>query len=162
MWWLTKAKTELKREHWTKRWNWSGRRKLVLRASCTHGRIAQSVRALVVLKSPSVVNSIYIYIYINIYIYIYIYITILKRNDGQSKCVMTLKKESKKQCKKEKYVKNWTSSITYKKANVSFSVSVCQVYLCETCHQHLYKKENPCQAVSNKITLHYTPVELKD
>ena len=101
MWWLTKAKTELKREHWTKRWNWSGRRKLVLRASCTHGRIAQSVRALVVLKSPSVVNSIYIYIYKYIYIYIYIYITILKRNDGQSKCVMTIKKNPKSNVKKK-------------------------------------------------------------
>ena len=161
MWWLTKAKTELKREHWTKRWNWSGRRKLVLRASCTHGRIAQSVRALVVLKSPSVVNSIYIYIYKYIYIYIYIHNDLEKKWRAVKMCYDN-KKESKKQCKKEKYVKNWTSSITYKKANVSFSVSVYQVYLCETCHKHLYKKENPCQAVSNKVTLHYTPVELKD
>ena len=42
---LTKAKTEMKREHWTKRWNWSSCTKLALRASWTHGLIAQSVRA---------------------------------------------------------------------------------------------------------------------
>ena len=45
MWRLTKAKTEMKREHWTKIWNWSSCTKLALRASWTHGLIAQSVRA---------------------------------------------------------------------------------------------------------------------
>ena len=43
--WLTKAETEMKREHWTKRWNWSSCTKLWLRVSWTHGLIAQSVRA---------------------------------------------------------------------------------------------------------------------
>ena len=45
MWWLTKEKTKIKREHWTKRWNWSSCTKLALRASWIHGLIAQSVRA---------------------------------------------------------------------------------------------------------------------
>ena len=31
------AKTETKREHWTKRWNWSTCTKLALRVSWTHG-----------------------------------------------------------------------------------------------------------------------------
>ena len=39
MWRLTKAKTEMKCEHWTKRWNWSSYTKLALRASWTHGLI---------------------------------------------------------------------------------------------------------------------------
>ena len=87
-WGLTKAKTEMKREHWTKRWNWSSCTKLALRANWTHGLIAQSVRApernsVVVVqiplrptsKNPSVVN-IYIYIYIYRYRYIHAYIYI--------------------------------------------------------------------------------------
>ena len=45
MWRLTKAKTKMKREHWTKRWNCSSCTKLALRTSWTHGLIAQSVRA---------------------------------------------------------------------------------------------------------------------
>ena len=45
VWGLTKAKTEMKREYWTKRWNWSSCAKLALGASWTHGLIAQSVRA---------------------------------------------------------------------------------------------------------------------
>ena len=45
MWRLMKAKTEMKREHWTKRPNWSSCTKLALRASWTHGLIAQSIRA---------------------------------------------------------------------------------------------------------------------
>ena len=45
MWWLTKTKTEMKREHWKKRWNWSICTKLALRASWTHDLIVQSVRA---------------------------------------------------------------------------------------------------------------------
>ena len=45
MWRLTKAKTEMKREYWTKRWNWSSCTKLALRVTWTHGLITQSVRA---------------------------------------------------------------------------------------------------------------------
>ena len=45
MWRLTKAKTKMKPEHWTKRWNWSSCTKLALRASWTHGLIIPSVRA---------------------------------------------------------------------------------------------------------------------
>ena len=47
MWWLTKAKTEMKREHWTKRWkrwNWSSCTKLALTGTWTHGLIAHLVR----------------------------------------------------------------------------------------------------------------------
>ena len=40
-----RQKTEIKPEHCTKRWNWSSCTKLALRASCSHGLIAQSVRA---------------------------------------------------------------------------------------------------------------------
>ena len=85
MWRLTKAITEMKREHWTKRWNWSSCTKLALRTSWTHGLIAQSVDLdhLNGFKShpgqlyiaTSVVNTIYIHTYIYIYIiYIYMYI----------------------------------------------------------------------------------------
>ena len=35
MWGLTKAMAEMKREHWTKRWNWSSYTKLALSASST-------------------------------------------------------------------------------------------------------------------------------
>ena len=45
MWWLTKAMAKMKREHWTKRWNWSSCTKLALSASWTHGLIDQLVRA---------------------------------------------------------------------------------------------------------------------
>ena len=71
---LTKEKTEMKREHWTKRWNWSSCTKLALSASWTHGLIAQSVRAsefsgrgfkshsgqlsIATSENPSVVNTI--------------------------------------------------------------------------------------------------------
>ena len=44
MWRLTKTKTEMKCEHWAKRWNWSSCTKLAPRASWTHGLITQSVR----------------------------------------------------------------------------------------------------------------------
>ena len=44
MWQLTKTKTEMRHEHWRKRWNWSSCTKLALRVSWTHGLIAQSVR----------------------------------------------------------------------------------------------------------------------
>ena len=43
-WWLTKGKTEMKREHKTKRLNWSSCTKLAPKASWTHCLIAQSVR----------------------------------------------------------------------------------------------------------------------
>ena len=36
--------TEIKPEHWTKRWNWSSCTNLALRVPWTHGLIAQSVR----------------------------------------------------------------------------------------------------------------------
>ena len=42
--WLTKSMAEMKREHWTKRWNWSGCKRLALSASWAHVLIAQSVR----------------------------------------------------------------------------------------------------------------------
>ena len=42
---MTKAMAEMKREHWTKRRNWSSCTKLALTVSWTHGLIAQSVRA---------------------------------------------------------------------------------------------------------------------
>ena len=45
MWRLTKAMTEMKCEHWAKKWNWSSCTKLALSASWTHVLIAQSVRA---------------------------------------------------------------------------------------------------------------------
>ena len=45
MWRLTKAKTKMKREHWTKKWNSSNYTKGARKASWTHGLIAQSVRA---------------------------------------------------------------------------------------------------------------------
>ena len=44
MWRLMKANTKMKREDWTKRWNWSSCTKLGLRASLTHSLIAQSLR----------------------------------------------------------------------------------------------------------------------
>ena len=96
MWRLTKAKTKMKREHWTKRWNWSSCTKLALRASWTHGLIPQSVRvsernSVIVGSNPTQANflqlllkifqwcipyTIYIYdtihhiiYHINIYIY---------------------------------------------------------------------------------------------
>ena len=61
MWWLTKAMTEIKCEHWTKRWNWSSCTKLALNATWTHGLISQPVRAsewnsVVVGSSPTQVN----------------------------------------------------------------------------------------------------------
>ena len=37
-----------------------------------------------------------------------------------------------------------------------------KLYICETCHKHLYKNEIPCQAVSNKMVLDPIPDELKD
>ena len=45
MWRLTKTKTEMKSEHWTKRWNWSRCTTLALSVSWTHGPIALVVRA---------------------------------------------------------------------------------------------------------------------
>ena len=45
MWRLTKSKTDMKCDHWTKKWNWSSCKKLALRASWKHGLIAQSVTA---------------------------------------------------------------------------------------------------------------------
>ena len=67
MWRLTKAKTEMKHEHWTKKLNWSSYKKLALRASWTHGLIAQPVRASE--RNSVIVGSIsteahYIYIYV--------------------------------------------------------------------------------------------------
>ena len=91
MWRLTKAMTEMKCEHWTKRWDWSSCTKLALSASWTHGMVAQSIRvsernSVVVGSNPTQSNflwllqksfsaeyHIYIYIYLYIYIYIYIY-----------------------------------------------------------------------------------------
>ena len=93
MWWLTKANTEMKREHWAKRWNWSSCTKLALRASSTQDLLAQSVRAsernwVVVGSSPTQANFLWLLLkilqwwisyknHIYIYIYIYIYICIL-------------------------------------------------------------------------------------
>ena len=36
------------------------------------------------------------------------------------------------------------------------------LYICETCHNHLYKNEIPCQAYCNKMALDPIPDELKD
>ena len=36
-----------------------------------------------------------------------------------------------------------------------------KLYICETCHKHLYKNEIPCQAVCNKMALDPTPDQLK-
>ena len=75
MWRLTKAKTEMRREHRTRRWNWSGCTKLALRASWTLYNIY--------------ICNIYIYIYIYTYIQILYnergyYITIQIKNKSRS------------------------------------------------------------------------------
>ena len=62
---LTKAKAEMKCEHWTKRWNWSGYTKLAVRASWTQGLIAQSVKvsqwnSVVVGSNPSQADSLWL------------------------------------------------------------------------------------------------------
>ena len=36
------------------------------------------------------------------------------------------------------------------------------LYICETCHNHLYKNDIPCQALCNKTALDPIPDELKD
>ena len=36
-----------------------------------------------------------------------------------------------------------------------------KLYICETCHKHIYKKEIPCQAVYNKVTSDPIPDQLK-
>ena len=45
MWWKTKAMAEMKREQWTKRWNWSSSKRLTVSVQWAYGLIAQSVRA---------------------------------------------------------------------------------------------------------------------
>ena len=35
-------------------------------------------------------------------------------------------------------------------------------YICQTCHEHLYKNDIPCQAVCNKMALDPIPDELRD
>ena len=37
-----------------------------------------------------------------------------------------------------------------------------KLYICETCHKHLCKKEIPCQEVCNKMMLDAIPDELKE
>ena len=88
-----------------KRWNWSSCTKLTLRASWTHGLIAQSVRvsernSVVVGSNPTQANflkllqrihqwwipCIYMYMYIYVYIFIYIW----------NKCCGKGKKEKKR------------------------------------------------------------------
>ena len=36
-----------------------------------------------------------------------------------------------------------------------------KLFICETCHKHLWKNEIPCQAVCNKMVLDPIPNELK-
>ena len=65
MWRLTKTKTKMKREHWTKRWNWSSCTNLALRATWTHGLIAQLVGAskrnsVVMGSNPTRTNFLYL------------------------------------------------------------------------------------------------------
>ena len=86
MWQLTRASTKMKREQWTKRWNWSSCTKLALRGNLTHDLIAQSVRAFVrnsVVVYSNATQAIFLLLILKIlqwwitYIYIYIYEHIL-------------------------------------------------------------------------------------
>ena len=82
MWRLRKENTEMKWEHWTKRWNWSSCADLAVRVSWTHGLIAQLVRAsernsVVVSSDPTQANFLQLLLKIFLwwipYVYMYIY-----------------------------------------------------------------------------------------
>ena len=90
--WLAKAKTEMKPEHWTKRGNLRSCTKLALRASWTHGLIAQLLRASErnsVVGSSNLTQANFRQLLLKIlqwwmpYIYIYIYGILLMISNGK-------------------------------------------------------------------------------